>query len=125
MRPEVEGLLRQAEEDAITAQGLIEARRWYASVFFSHQVAEKSLKALYIIDKAELPATHDLVKLCRGLAAPETVLAGARRLNRHYTTTRYPDAANGVPADQYDEAQAREYQGIAQVIVAWVNSKIA
>ncbi len=124
MRPEVADLLAQADEDMTTAQSLIDTARWYASVFFSHQATNRRLEALYVVEKSEHPRMHDLTKICRGLDAPDGVCLGARRLNRHYVTTRYPDAANGVPADQYDEAQAREYREIAMEIAEWVRSKI-
>ncbi|WP_204327927.1 HEPN domain-containing protein, partial [Proteus mirabilis] len=41
-------LWEQALEDLKTAEVLVEVKRYYASVFFSQQAAEKALKALYI-----------------------------------------------------------------------------
>jgi len=124
MRPEVANLLAQADEDMTTAQSLMDTGRWYASVFLSHQATNRRLEALYVVEKSEHPRMHDLTRICRCLDAPDSVSLGARRLNRHYVTTRYPDAANGVPAEQYDEAQAREYLDITMEIAEWVKSKI-
>ena len=124
MRPEVADLLAQADEDTTTALSLIDTRRWYASVFLSHQATNRHLEALYVVEKSEHPRMHDLTRICQGLDAPESVCQGARRLNRHYVTTRYPDAANGVPAEQYDEAQAHEYRQIAMELAEWVRSNI-
>ncbi len=124
MRPEVANLLAQADEDTTTALSLIDTRRWSASVFLSHQATNRRLEALYVVEKLEHPRMHDLTRICRGLDAPEGVCLGAWRLNRHYVTSRYPGAANGVPAEQYDEAQAREYRKIAMEIAEWVRSKI-
>ena len=57
-------LWEQALEDLKTAEVLIDADRYYASVFFSQQAAEKALKALYIEVKKELPPkTHSLIRL--------------------------------------------------------------
>ncbi|MFA4647432.1 HEPN domain-containing protein [Pyrococcus kukulkanii] len=48
MREEARLLWEQALEDLKTVEVLIDADRYYASVFFSQQAAEKALKALYI-----------------------------------------------------------------------------
>lgn len=45
-------------------------------------------------------------------------------LNPDYTVARYPDAANGVPYQLYDEATAREKVKAAQKIARWVESLI-
>jgi HEPN domain-containing protein len=125
VRHEAELLLEQGNEDIITADALIEAGRWYASVFFSHQAAEKYLKALHIAAKSDFLLTHDLMKLCKRLGAPMPVCEHARRLNVHYTTTRHPDLATGIPAELYDDTAACQYLAVAKEIAAWVKSKIA
>lgn len=48
MRPETELWWKQAIEDLETARVNLNAQRYYACVFFAHQAAEKSLKALFI-----------------------------------------------------------------------------
>ncbi|MFN7182334.1 MAG: HEPN domain-containing protein, partial [Planctomycetota bacterium] len=48
MRKEAQDCLRQAEEDLLTAELNIKIERYYASVFFSQQCAEKALKATCI-----------------------------------------------------------------------------
>ncbi|MBI3030561.1 MAG: HEPN domain-containing protein [Candidatus Rokubacteria bacterium] len=45
-------------------------------------------------------------------------------LNPDYTVTRYPDAANGVPYELYDEATARAKVKAAEEIARWVESLI-
>ncbi|ACS34619.1 Nucleotide-binding protein, containing HEPN domain [Thermococcus gammatolerans EJ3] len=55
MRNEARLLWEQALEDLKTAEALIDVKRYYASVFFSQQAAEKALKALYIEVKREFP----------------------------------------------------------------------
>lgn len=52
------------------------------------------------------PKTHNLVELGRSLGAPEEVLGDLRLLNPEYATSRYPDAANGMPAESDDERRA-------------------
>jgi hypothetical protein len=55
MREEAANNWAQAQEDLETARILLEAERFYASVFFSQQAAEKALKALHMQKKREIP----------------------------------------------------------------------
>lgn len=43
-----------------------------------------------------------------------------RELTIHYTVARYPNAANAVPYEIYDEAKARDAVERARRVVAWV-----
>ena len=101
VREEVKNSLGQAAEDLETARLNVEIKRYYASVFFSQQAAEKALKALYMAAVRKTPITHDMVTLAQEVSAPEAVLEGAMELNADYVITRHPDAAGGVPARQY------------------------
>ena len=42
-----------------------------------------------------------------------------------YTVSRYPDAANAVPYELYDEAIASEKVRNAGTIITWLRQKIA
>jgi HEPN domain-containing protein len=95
MREEVANNWAQAQEDLETSRVLLEAERYYASVFFSQQAAEKALKALYVQSKRELPKTHNLVELAIELKAPEEVMSAAQELTPDYLVTRYVNAAGG------------------------------
>lgn len=120
MRRETGDCLRQAEEDLITAKLNIEIKRYYASVFFSQQCAEKALKAGCIELLREFPSRHNLIELARMLNASEEILKYARELNPEYLVTRYIDAANGIPAEMYDEDSARLHLRCAEEILQWV-----
>jgi len=124
MRKEIKDIRRQAEEDFTTAQVLIESSRFYASVFFSQQAAEKVLKALYLHKKRRLPQSHNLIELASDLKAPEKVLKSTRELNPEYLTTRYVNAANGVPADMYDKESAEIHLACAREILQWAKRLI-
>ncbi len=109
MRPESERLWKQGLEDLKTAELLINTGRYYASVFFAHQAAEKFLKATYVEVKREPhPKTHNLVELGQSLELDD-VMEDLMELNPEYTVTRYPDAANGIPAQMYNEVIARRH----------------
>ncbi len=119
MREEVKRLWLQALEDLRTAEVLLEAKRYYASVFFAEQAAEKALKALYMYLRKELPPrTHNLLELLEvlGVSSPDLIDA-AMDLTPEYVVTRYPDAANGVPAYLYNERMAREHLEKARLII--------
>ncbi len=64
MREEARRLWRQALEDLETAKVLLNSGRYYAAAFFSHQAAKKSLKAVHVELRREIPPrTHNLVEL--------------------------------------------------------------
>jgi HEPN domain-containing protein len=44
----------------------------------------------------------------------------ARELTPDYLTTRYPNAANGIPAEIYDEEIAERHLAYAEGICQWV-----
>lgn len=117
MRPESKRWLEQAQYDLETAQGNLEIRKYYASAFFSQQAAEKALKALAIEKTRELPKTHSLIELGNILKIKDDDLI---ELTPEYTLTRYPDAANEVPAKIYNAKIAREKLDAAQRILAKV-----
>jgi HEPN domain-containing protein len=124
MREEVKNNLIQADKDLETATQLLNLDIYYASVFFSQQAAEKSLKALYIYQKNELPKTHNLVELTRELNAPAEIQDAARELTPDYLTTRYVNAANGIPADMYTESSAQMHLEYAKSILSWTKQLI-
>ena len=119
MRPEVRDTLIQAEEDLDTARVLMEQKKYYASVFFSQQAAEKALKALYIHSKREYPRIHNMVELAEELNSPDNIMEAARELNPDYLTTRYVNAANGIPARMYTERSAKVHFEYAVEILQW------
>ncbi|RLG42695.1 MAG: DNA-binding protein [Thermoproteota archaeon] len=117
MRRESRALWEQALEDLETAKVLLRGGRYYAVAFFSHQAAEKALKAAYIEVKREIPPrTHNLVELGRLLGLND-VMEDLMELNPEYTISRYPDAANGVPASMYSESIAESHLRRAERVV--------
>lgn len=95
------------------------------AAFAVHQSVEKALKAAIVDLRRQIPPrTHDLVELGRHLAVPEGVSAALRRLNPHYAVSRDPDAANGVPAEQYDRELAEELLALGERVRAWVRSEL-
>lgn len=112
-------------EDLETARVNIETKRYYASVFFSQQAADKGLKAFYIELKRDFaPKTHNMLEISRELNVPEEVFDAVIELNPEYFVTRYPDAANGVPAEMYTEKKAKFHSEKAEMVIDWVKSQL-
>lgn len=123
LRPEARNWLRQAEADWQVARANFAAGLYFATAFACHQAVEKALKGAAIVRLRRAPPRgHNLVELGGLLGAPEVVLTDLRYLNPEYVTSRYPDAANGVPAENYDEAIARSLMDAASRVRAWVDS---
>ena len=73
---------------------------------------------------ARPPATHYLRELGEGLKIPRRLLSHLLFLNPDYTVARYPDAANGVPYELYDEPTARAKVKAAAEVARWAESLI-
>ena len=125
MRKEAERLFLQARRDLANARKIIGIQGYEVTAFLCHQAVEKYLKGAWIQKKrARPPATHYLRELGQGLRIPNRLLRHLAFLNPDYTVTRYPDAANGVPYELYDEATARAKVKAAEEIARWVESLI-
>jgi len=126
MRAEARRWIEQGRAELVMARSLAESGGFSGAAFHSHQAAEMSMKGLWIhLKRSAAPRFHDLVELGTELGAPENVLAALRRLNPEYVVSRYPDAANGVPAHNYDRARALELIGLAEEVERWVSAASA
>jgi len=128
MRENVELWLKQSLEDLDTAKVLLNNNKYYASTFYSHQAAEKALKALLLYFGKDVK-THDLNKMLDIIKEEvnlnvEEIRKEALKLNPNYTISRYPDAANSLPYLLYDKNDAEEYLNMAEKIVNWVKKFI-
>jgi HEPN domain-containing protein len=85
------------------------------------QSAEKYLKALYLKSrKATAPKTHRCDQLAIHLGCPIDVEDAATLLGSDYMESSYPDAAGGVPYEQFDDATSQERIKAAEVVEQWV-----
>jgi HEPN domain-containing protein len=124
MRKESARLWEQTQEDLDTADKLLEVGKYYASVFFSEQAAEKALKTMYLERKRQVIFSHDLVELAEQLGTPQNVSQAAAKLSPHYIITRYPNAANAVPAKLYDKASAQMHLKLSSEVLQWVKEEL-
>ncbi len=115
--------LAAAEEDLYDADLALSHKRWFRAAFYAQQAVEKALKALYMVLRREPPPyTHRITVLYNGLRdsgfrLPEDLEEKLPVLNKYYTITRYPDAANGLPSEVVDEEEARRAVEIAKAVV--------
>ncbi|MEW5766384.1 MAG: HEPN domain-containing protein [bacterium] len=123
--------LRQARLDLETAQILLENKRFAAACFFTHQSAEKALKAVwYYLD--EEPWGHSVEKMIEGLTSTEfkkrllPLREDAIFLDRFYIPTRYPNGLPWplIPEEAYFESDAQQSIDKSQEIVREVERLI-
>ena len=124
MRIEVERWWKQAEADLKSAKNCINSGDYYLAVFSFQQSAEKALKVLCLIKLKEIPKGHSIIYLAQLVKAPQELLSGIRDLNPEYLVTRYPDMAEGVPAELYDKEIAIKHQKTAERVLQWVQKQI-
>ena len=119
MREEVRNWLKQAQSDLDAAHDSGKSGHYEWACFQSQQSAEKALKALYIHRRRTAIVTHNMITLAQVLRAPATIVEAARELNADYVAARYPDAANGVPADLYSRTIAERHFRAARKVLQW------
>ncbi len=120
MRKEAENNWAQARADLATAVTLRDAGIYYASVFFAQQAAEKALRSAVIESLAKNPKGHNLIGMANSLNAPLPVMNDAAELNADFLNTRSPEAADGIPFQQYGRDDSTLHLRSAEVIVQWV-----
>ena len=125
MREEVKNWWEQCIADLKTARDNISSHNYYASVMFSQQAAEKSLKAVYILLKNKLPPKiHDLVELCRLVSASEEVTLVSGKLTVTYLSSHYPGVAPAIPSKFYDREKAELHLKEAEKIILWAKKQM-
>jgi HEPN domain-containing protein len=130
MRREARLWMLSALEDLEDAEDTFERGRCFRAAFFAQQAVEKALKALYfVVLRKEPPKTHIVTELYKGLkeggfSLPEEVERGIYVLNKYYTVTRYPDAANGLPSESVDCFEAERALKIAREVVGLAKRRL-
>ena len=125
MREEIKLWFETAKKMYEAARKNFENKLYFVSAFYIHQSIEFSLKALWIKKKKEYPPkTHNIIFLAKELGLPEKLLNHCREINREYTVSRYPDAANGFPFELYSEDTIKRYLEMGEEIIKYVEDEI-
>ena len=86
------------------------------------------MKALFFtVRRGEPPHIRTVTELYmllkeKGFKLPEEIEAEIYILNKYYTVTRYPDAANGLPSESVDRVEAERAVNLAEKVVEYVRS---
>ena len=130
MRGEALRWFSEALWDLDTAKILHREKRYNAAVFYSHQAAEKAVKAL-LYNVNEAPWGHSIRELLQryfmrvGSQVDERLLTLARELDRHYITSRYPNALpSGTPHEVYDEEVSNRVIRAAEELIGFVRREV-
>lgn len=120
---EVETWWKQGKRDFLTAVHCYKSKDYYASVFFSQQAVEKSLKALYIKHHHKLWKIHDLVLLAKEVKASQKVVSRCAEITPAYFEVRYPES-DELPADKVDVEKARKILVSTREVLRWVKARV-
>jgi len=123
--------MEAAKEDLFDADDAIRRGRWFRAAFFSQQAVEKALKALFfVVRREEPPHIHTVTELYKllkdaGFSLQRDLEDQLYILNKYYTVTRYPDAANGLPSEAVDRIEAERAYGLAVEVVRAIEDYLA
>lgn len=130
--PKAEGFrwLRQAEHDLSDAEYSLAGSRYNLACFLCQQAAEKALKGFLYARGAEQVLGHsvaDLAGECVRLDGDFGALKPqAAPLDQYYVPTRYPNSLpGGIPAEAFDESDARRALGLAGRVIRLVKAKLS
>ncbi|MEW6284315.1 MAG: HEPN domain-containing protein [Candidatus Eremiobacterota bacterium] len=127
MRDATAQWLRAAERDVETAGALMERGIYEHVAFHSQQAAEKALKCLYV-EQGEFPRTHSGVELLVGLKKTlqisDELYSDARRLDRCFIDSRYPNGVGAGPDQLYDRSTAEELLQCCRRVMEFVKSSL-
>lgn len=115
--------LKQALHDIEMAEKNITIGGYDVSAFLAHQLVEKLLKAVFAIKGQKIPKTHYIDELARELELKNDIIEAVTEMTVDYTFSRYPDVAEGVPYEEYDEETAKEKVKIAKRVFEYLKDK--
>lgn len=129
--PKGEGLrwLRQAQHDLSDAEYSLAGRRYSLACFLSQQAAEKALKAYLYARGAEQVLGHSVADLAADCGHLDEDFGALRPraapLDHYYVPTRYPNSLpGGIPAEAFDESDARRAVRLAGDVIGLVQTKL-
>jgi HEPN domain-containing protein len=120
--------LRQAERDLGLARAARASGHHEWACFAAQQAAEKAVKGLFqhLHLEAWGHVVHQLLELLPDDGrAPADLVERARRLDRHYIPTRYPNGFDaGAPGDFYTDRDAAEAIDDGEAVLAFCAGRL-
>jgi HEPN domain-containing protein len=98
---------KQALHDLEMAKRNIEIEGYDVAAFLAHQAVEKLLKSIFALEGKAIPRIHYIDELAYQLSLSEELINDVVDLTADYTFARYPDVAEHIPYEEYDEDVAR------------------
>ncbi len=99
---------KQAKHDLLLAERNISIEGYDVASFLAQQSVEKLLKSLFALEGKNIPKTHYIDELARRLGLSGKVIDDVLDLTADYMFSRYPDVAELVPFEEYNENIAKE-----------------
>lgn len=118
--------LRQDERNLKSAELNMQNGLYEEACYESQQVGEKAVKALlnYINKEVRGHSITFLLKFAN-IDVPDEIIKCAQELDKQYIPSRYPDVYDqGIPADYYNEDNAKECINCAKKILNWVKGVV-
>lgn len=121
--------LAQAEYDLRAAQTNADNQLYAYACFIAQQAAAKALKAFLYGEGAREVKGHSVFDLCKSAARTNKAFAKiterAKKLDRHYIPTRYPNALpGGIPGEAYDQSDAARAIALARQVIELVKQNL-
>ncbi len=116
-KEEAQKWLKKAHKDILTAKVNLDNNEYEAAAFYSHQGAEKALKALHILKFRRLWKIHDLEQLAIKVGAGDGIVKLCGTLNPHYIATRYPTDI------VYRKENAEDAIENCRMVIEWVKGQ--
>ncbi len=99
---------KQSLHDLEMAEKNIKIQGYDIAAFLAHQAVEKLLKSIFAIEGKTIPKTHYIDELANKLGLDNDLIDDVIDLTVDYTFARYPDIADHIPYEEYDESIATE-----------------
>ncbi len=123
--------LTQAKDEFADAEELRKRGRFYLALFHFQQATEKAFKAyLYLkVKSIEVFHTHsidELVKMAVEIDSDFKKVVAAKKLDRYYIPTRYPNSLpGGIPSRYFDDPEeAQEAMRLAKETIDLIEKKL-
>lgn len=122
----VEWWLKQAAHDLEMAKSNRQNGFHDGCALMCQQSAEKYLKALYIkVNVKTQPKVHQCDQLAFMLSASPGIVTATKLLETDYMKSRYPDAAQGVPYELFNDAGSQRRIQAAEEVQQWVLQQLS
>ncbi len=121
--------MAQAQRDLSDGEYLSDGARYNTACFLAQQAAEKAVVGYLFYRGAEDVWGHSLSDLCEDAAVFDQTFqvlrSSASLFDKHFYMTRYPRfLPGGIPADAFDEKEAKHAIGLAREVIAFVRDRV-